>query len=104
VCCADSETASRDSRHRHRETDLATAPRIRKFLDLSTAHVSDEVINQPGGLNAIEGVIAYQDEYGAWLWIPDDVDQRLEEYDYRLTSADQRWRGAEIDHGGGGAP
>lgn len=90
------------AKRRSREIDVPVAPRIRTFLDVSTAHVSDEVINQPGGLNAIEGVIAYQDEYGAWLWVPDDVDQRLEEYDYTSTATGQPGMDAESDHDGAG--
>jgi sugar phosphate isomerase/epimerase len=46
------------------------------------------VINRPGGLSAIDAVIAYDDPYGAWLWVPDDVDARLEEYDYTPAGTD----------------
>lgn len=43
---------------------------IRKFLDLSTAHLPQSVME---GLSGFENVVAYtHGEYGAFLWVPDD--------------------------------
>jgi hypothetical protein len=61
-------------------------PEISKYLRLSTTHIPEPLINGPGGLDAIDGVIAYQYPEGAWLWVPDDVDEHLESSGY--TPAD----------------
>lgn len=53
-------------------------PDISKYLRLSTEHIPERLINGPGGLDAIDGVIAYQYPEGAWLWVPDDVDEHLQ--------------------------
>lgn len=45
-------------------------PVIRKFLDLSTAHLPQHIMNGP--LNSFENVVAYDTQYGALLWVPDD--------------------------------
>lgn len=49
------------------------SPRVRRILELSTAHLPEQILNQPGGLNASDGVVGYEDEYGAWLWVPDST-------------------------------
>jgi hypothetical protein len=54
-------------------------PEISKYLLRSTAEIPQRLIDAPGGLDAIDGVIAYQYPDGAWLWVPDDVDQHIEE-------------------------
>jgi hypothetical protein len=67
---------------------------ISNFMRLSTAHIPEHVINQPGGLDAIDGVIAFAYPEGAWLLVPDDVDDFLEAEGYdAATSASAR------DHG-----
>jgi len=60
-------------------------PEISKYLRLSTAHIPERLINGRGGLDAIDGAIAYPYPEGAWLWVPDDVDEHLEAHD--LTPA-----------------
>lgn len=65
-------------------------PQLSRFMRLSTAHVPAHLINQPGGLNAIEGVIADDTDYGTWLWVPDSVDEHLSEYDYAAAPR-SRW-------------
>jgi hypothetical protein len=55
---------------------------ISRYLHISTAHIPELVINGPGGLDAVEGVIAYHYPEGAWLWVPDDVDEHLEASGY----------------------
>jgi hypothetical protein len=57
-------------------------PQTSKYLRLSTAHVPERLLNNPGGLDAIDGVIAYQYPEGAWLLVPDDVDEHLAESGY----------------------
>lgn len=43
---------------------------IRKFLDLSTAHLPRHII---GILNSFENIVAYNHtEYGTFMWVPDD--------------------------------
>ncbi len=61
-------------------------PQISKYLRLSTVHIPERLINRPGGLDAIEGVIAYQYPEGAWLWVPDDIDEHLESSGYMLAT------------------
>jgi hypothetical protein len=51
---------------------------IRTYLDLSTAHVTEEVMQ---GIKGVPGVIADLNPYGAWLWVPENVDQRIRETD-----------------------
>jgi hypothetical protein len=46
-------------------------PVIRTFLDLSTAHLPQQVCDR---LSAQPGVIAYQTIHGWLLWVPDDPD------------------------------
>jgi hypothetical protein len=72
---------------------------VRQFLEISTSHVPDSAINQPGGLNAIEGVIAYAYEHGSWLWVPDNVDEHLRDYDdFDSVEIEAIWRHArELD-------
>ncbi len=55
---------------------------ISRYLRISTAHIPERLINEPGGLDAVEGVIAYHYPEGAWLWVPDDVDEHLEASGY----------------------
>jgi hypothetical protein len=55
---------------------------ISMYLRLSTAHVPEHLINQKGGLDAIDGVIAWAYEYGSWLWVPDNVDEHLDASGY----------------------
>ncbi len=54
----------------------AERPRIRKFLDLSTNHLPEHLLNN---LNDFNGVVAYPAPYGAWLWVPDDPQARADE-------------------------
>lgn len=51
---------------------------VRTFLDLSTRHLPERVMNAP--LNSIEGVVAFQDEYGEWLWVPQEVVAHAQAY------------------------
>lgn len=54
------------------------APSVRKFLDLSTAHLPPDVGRN--GPNSYDGVIAYNaDGYGWFMWVPDDVQERIDE-------------------------
>lgn len=50
------------------------------YLDLSTAHLPQALVNQDGGLNAIPGVVSYPYEHGEWLWVPVDVDEWLADW------------------------
>ena len=45
------------------------APRIRSFLDLSTNHLPQQVLEE---LTTLDSVVAYATTYGALLWVPDD--------------------------------
>jgi hypothetical protein len=65
-------------------------PEISRYLRLSTAHIPERLINGRGGLDAITGVIAYQYPEGAWLWVPADVDEHLEESGYTPATAAQQ--------------
>lgn len=44
-------------------------PSIRKFLDLSTAHLPKEIMET---LPHLPGVVAHATDYGAFLWVPND--------------------------------
>lgn len=69
-----------------KETD---GERQQPHAHLDSAH-PERVINQPGGLNAIDGVNADANPYGTWLIVPDDVDEALEESGYTpLADAEQ---------------
>ncbi len=46
-------------------------PTIRTFLDLSTAHLPEDVCDT---LSAQPGVVAYAITYGWLMWVPDDPD------------------------------
>lgn len=52
-------------------------PRIYKMLDLSTKHLPEEVCED---LSSYEGVVADERTYGWLLWVPDDIDERIREY------------------------
>jgi hypothetical protein len=43
-------------------------PDIRTFLDLSTAHLPEQICDQ---LSTQPGVIAYQTVYGRLMWVPE---------------------------------
>jgi hypothetical protein len=60
-----------------RSADGRYVPEVYTYLDLSTVHVPYDALNRDGGLNSVDGVIAYPYEYGAWLWVPPGVDERL---------------------------
>lgn len=45
-----------------------SSARVRRFLDLSTAHLPEQVMNGP--LNSFAHVVAYEFEFGALLWVP----------------------------------
>lgn len=70
---------------------------VRKFLDLSTGHLHQHVMNGP--LNSFDGVIAYEDEDGAWLWVPtDELEQHVVDYPEVPPEVVVIWRHAiELD-------
>jgi hypothetical protein len=72
-------------------------PEISKYLRLSTAHIPERLINSRGGLDAVDGVIAYQYPEGAWLLVPDDVDEYLEEAGYTPAADAQQIRKTHAD-------
>src|SRR4051812_14246701 len=45
---------------------------VRKFLDLSTNHLPEVIMN---GLNGYDGVVAHPNENGALMWVPDDPEE-----------------------------
>jgi hypothetical protein len=49
-------------------------PRVRKFLDLSTAHLPKHLINGP----CPENVIRYPTDYGCFVWVPGDPKESSE--------------------------
>lgn len=61
---------------------------IRKFLDLSTCNLPQHIMNE---LNSFEGVTAYEDDYGAWMWVPTDIDQHLADYYHVPTEIEKIW-------------
>jgi hypothetical protein len=71
-----------------------TMPAVRKFLDLSTAHLPQEVMNYP--LSDCEGVIAYPYEYGAWMYVPVDVMEQLAEVPETPPEVQAVWRYARV--------
>jgi hypothetical protein len=68
---------------------------VYRYLDLSTVHVPQDALNGPGGLNRYDGVIAYAYEYGAWLWVPDDAEERVEDYEDVPAFVAAIWRRAQ---------
>jgi hypothetical protein len=50
---------------------MAEPIKIRKFLDLSTAHLPEPITN---GLNGYQSVIFHSFEFGGLLWVPDEPD------------------------------
>lgn len=52
-------------------------PTIFKMLDLSTKHLPEDVHDE---LNAHDGVIADERDYGWLLWVPEDIDKHIEEF------------------------
>jgi hypothetical protein len=46
-------------------------PSVRRFLDLSTAHLPQQMLYE---LGSQPGVVADATEFGAWLWVPSDPD------------------------------
>lgn len=65
---------------------------IHRYLGLSTSHLPEHVINHPGGLNAIDGVIAYDYDYGTWLIVPEEIDVAVEEAHDPIAEIEQLWR------------
>jgi hypothetical protein len=68
-----------------------TAPdrAVRRFLDLSITHLTPALARnrhtaQAGDvwLGAVDGVTAYQVEYGWLMWVPDDPETHASDYDY----------------------
>ena len=60
-------------------------PDIRTFLDLSTAHLPEQICDR---LGAVPGVIAHETVYGWLMWVPDnpaDPDERAEVPDVVAT-------------------
>lgn len=53
---------------------------VRSFLDLSTGHLPPAAAD-PAWLPSQDGVIARAFPEGWWLWIPPDIDVRLDEQD-----------------------
>lgn len=47
-------------------------PNIRKLLDLSTAHLPQEILEN---LPSLPATVAHATEYGAFLWVPNDPDE-----------------------------
>lgn len=47
-------------------------PRIRQILDLSTSHLPFD--HWATVLDTVEGVVAYELDYGWLMWVPDDPD------------------------------
>ena len=57
---------------------VATAPPVRRLLDLSTAHLPQHLGSD--GLSAADGVTAYQLAYGWLMWVPEDPDRHAADY------------------------
>lgn len=47
---------------------------VRRYLDLSTAHMTEEVM---ANVATATGVLAYADTYGAWVWVPQHVEEHI---------------------------
>jgi len=56
-------------------------PKFFKMLDLSTAHLTETVAQD---LNSYPGVIADDRTYGWFLWVPENVDEHVAEYESAL--------------------
>lgn len=54
---------------------------VRRFLDISTAHVTSIVMER---IRRVPGVIADTTPFGAWLWVPGDIDERLREEPHEI--------------------
>lgn len=82
-----------------RATDSPNVGAVRTYLDLSTAHVSFEVMD---AIDTIPGVVADVTDYGAWLWVPSQVEDWIEEIDEQIPQCViDIWRYArslECDH------
>jgi hypothetical protein len=53
-------------------------PKFFKMLDLSTAHLTESLARE---LNSFPGVIANDREYGWLLWVPENIDEHVAEYE-----------------------
>lgn len=60
--------------------------RIFQALDLCTSHLPRQTLH---ALNSYGGVIARPFDYGAWMWVPDDVDAHLAEQEPDDTPPDE---------------
>ena len=72
-------------------------PHTSTYLRLSTMHIPEALINGPGGLDAIGGVIAYKYPEGAWMWVPDDVDEHLQSSGYTPAADAKQIRKTRAD-------
>jgi len=54
-----------------------TQPAVRKVLELSTAHLPEQMYAE---LNGYDGVVADPLPYGTLLWVPDDPDEHAAGY------------------------
>lgn len=57
----------------------AAAPAVRRYLDLSTAHLPRHLAVE--GLGEVDGVVAYRLEYGWLMTVPTDADAEAAGHD-----------------------
>lgn len=53
-------------------------PKFFKMLDLSTSHLTEDLAL---ALNKFPGVIADERTFGWLLWVPEDIDEQVAEYE-----------------------
>jgi hypothetical protein len=68
---------------------MSDKPTIFRMLDASTGHLPADVREN---LNGYEGVIATERKYGWLLWVPEDTQERVEEYPDTPASVAALWR------------
>jgi len=61
-------------------SSVSTGPAIRTFLDISSAHVTESVMDS---ISTLDDVIADPTPFGAWVWVPGDSDIRIREEEDR---------------------
>jgi hypothetical protein len=54
--------------------DASARPTIRRVLNLSAAHLPED-LGTPRGLETVAGIVAHPTDGGFLLWVPDDPDE-----------------------------